>query len=74
MLHQHLVADSLKHSEREIPRMLSRNGVTDVIIIRAGERVGNMFMLLCAIHTKDGCEIVRKGLHAKNISLTAFKD
>ena len=40
----------------------------------ASERVGNMFMLLCVIHTKDGQAIFCGGLNAEVISLTAFKD
>ena len=35
----------------------------------ASEHVGNMFMLLCAIHTKDGSEILREGLGAEGIAL-----
>ncbi len=59
MLHQNLVVASLKQSERDIPRMSSRNGVTDGTKMTASERVGNMFILLCAIHTKDGRESFR---------------
>ena len=54
VLHQNLVAESLKQSERDMPRMLSGNGVTDGTNMTASERVGKMFMFLCAIHTKDG--------------------
>jgi hypothetical protein len=54
--------------------MSSRNGVTDGTKMTASERVGNMFILLCAIHTKDGSKIFREGLKAYCISLTAFKD
>ncbi len=54
MLHQNLVVASLKQSERDIPRMSSRNGVTDGTKMAASERVGKIFILLCAIHTKDG--------------------
>ncbi len=48
MLHQNLVETSLKQSERDIPRMSARNGVTDGTKMTASERVGNMFILLCA--------------------------
>ena len=74
MLHQNLVAESLKQSERDLPRMSLRNGVTDGTIMTASECVGNMCMLLCAIYTKDGREICRDGLGAEGISLSAFKD
>ena len=40
----------------------------------ASERVGNMFMLLCVTHTKDGHGIFRKGLDELGISLSAFKN
>ena len=65
---------SLKQSEHDMPIMLSRNGVTDGTKMTLSELVGNMFMLLCAIHTKDGSEIFRDGLGAEGISLSAFKD
>jgi hypothetical protein len=48
VLHQNLVVESLKQSERDIPRMSLRNGVTDGTKMTASERVGNMFILLCA--------------------------
>ena len=40
----------------------------------ASERVGNMFILLCAIHTKDGCGIFLEGLKGYRIAQTAFTD
>ena len=54
--------------------MSLRNSVTDGTKMTASERVGNMFILLCAIHTKDGREIFRLGLKAYGILLTAFTD
>jgi len=57
-----------------MPRMLSHNGVTDGTKMTASECVGNMFMLLCAIHTKYGREIFCDGLNAEGISLSAFKN
>ncbi len=56
-----------------MPRISSHNGVTDGTKMTASERVGNMFMLLCVSHTKDGREIFCKGLNAEGISLSAFK-
>ena len=49
MLHQNLVAESLKQSERAMPRMSLHNGVKDGTKMTASERVGNMFMLLCPL-------------------------
>ncbi len=40
----------------------------------ASERVGNMFMLLCVIHNKDGRGIFRNGLNELGIALSAFKN
>ena len=52
VLHQNLVETSLKQSERDIPRMSSRNGVTDGTKMTASKRVGNMFILLCVIYQR----------------------
>jgi hypothetical protein len=49
VLHQNLVAGSSKESESDMPRMSSRNSVTDGTKMTASERVGKMFMLLCEI-------------------------
>ena len=73
ILHQNLVADASRQSERDLPRMSSRNGVTDGTKMSASERVGNMFVLLCTLYTQDGFEIFRDGLRAKGISLRAMK-
>ena len=74
VLHQNLVTESLKQSERDVPRMSSRNGVTDGTKMTASERVGNMFMLLCASHTKDGRGILHNGLNELDIALSSFKN
>ena len=57
-----------------MPRMSSCNGVTDGTKMTTNEHVGNMFMLLCAIHTIDGHDILREGLGAEGISLSAITD
>jgi hypothetical protein len=74
VLHHNLVTESLKQSERDMPRMSLRNGVTDETKMTASERVGNMFMLLCVIHTKDGREFFHNGLNELDIALSAFKN
>ena len=56
-----------------MPRILSRNGVTDGTNMTASKRVGNMFMLLCVSHNKDGRGISRKGMAELGISHSAFK-
>ena len=74
VLHHNLVTESLKQSERDMPRMSSRNGVTDGTKMTASERVGNMFILLCVSHTKDGRGILNSGLNELGIALSAFKN
>jgi len=74
VLHHNLVTESLKQSERDMPRMSSRNGVTDGTKMTASERVGNMFILLCVSHTKDGRGILNNGLNELGIALSAFKN
>jgi hypothetical protein len=69
VLHHNLVHDATRQSERDLPRMSARNGVTDGTKMSASERVGNMFMLLCAIHTNDGASLFEDGL--KNINIAA---
>jgi hypothetical protein len=74
VLHHNLVTESLKQSERDMPRMSSRISVTDGTKMTASERVGNMFMLLCVSYTKDGRGIFSNGLNELGIALSAFKD
>ena len=64
----------LKQSERDMTRMSSRNCVTDGTKMTASERVGNMFILLCVSHTKDGRGILNNGLNELGIALSAFKN
>lgn len=56
VLHQILVKDTSLQSKQDIPRTLDRNGVTDGTKMSASERVGNIFLLMVALHTNtDGC-------------------
>jgi hypothetical protein len=72
-LHQNMVRDALTQSERDMPRMSDRNGVTDGTKMSASERVGNIFMLLCAMHTQDGISIFEDGCFASSLSLENMK-
>ena len=74
VLHQNLVADSSRQSDRDMPRMSSRNGVTDGTKMSASERVGNMFLILCLLHTQDGKQLFADGLDDIGVSLRAIKD
>ncbi len=51
-LHQCIVSDAQRQSERDFPRMPIRNGITDGTKMCGSERVGNCFVLLCAVHTQ----------------------
>ena len=70
ILHQNLVKDCLLQSEQDIPRTSDRNGVTDGTKMSASERVGNIFLLLCAIHTRHGKAIFADGCEESRISLS----
>ena len=54
--------------------MSTRNGVTDGTKMLASEHVGNMFMLLCAIHTNDGASLFDDGLENINIATDQLAD
>ncbi len=72
-LHQNMVRDALTQSERDMPHMSDQNGVIDGTKMSASERVGNMFMLLCAMHTHDGITIFEPGCFASSLSLEDMK-
>jgi len=72
-LHQNMVRDALSQSERDMPRMSDRNGIMDGTKMSASERVGNMFILLCAIHTHAGTELFRSGCMVCDVSLDEMK-
>ncbi len=57
-----------------MPWMSSRNGVTDGTKMSANECVGNMFLILCLLHTNDGKQLFADGLEDIGISLHAIKD
>jgi hypothetical protein len=72
-LHQNMVRDALLQSERDMPRMSDRNGVTDGTKMSASERVGNIFILLCAMHTRDGEHLFADGCTEADVSLEEMK-
>lgn len=73
VLHQNLVHDKSLQSEQDIPRTSDRNGITDGTKMSASERVGNMFLLLCALHTEQGKEIFADGCSVSRVSLEQMK-
>ena len=53
--------------------MSSHAGVTDGTKISAIEYVGNMFLILCLMHTHDGRQLFTDGLDDIGIALRAIK-
>ncbi len=74
ILHQNIVKWAALQSEQDMPRTSDRNGITDGTKMSASERVGNMFVLLCAMHTDVGKEIFSDGCQMSRISLQQIKD
>ena len=72
-LHHNMVHDALLQSERDMPRMSDRNGVTDGTKMSASERVGNIFILLCAMHSADGEMLFVDGCNEADVSFEAMK-
>ena len=52
-----------------MPRMSIRNGITDGTKMCGSERVGNCFILLCALYTSQGKTLLSAGL-ARNTKIT----
>ena len=73
-LHQHLVNDARRQSDRDFPRMTIRNGATDGTKLSATERLGNLFGMLCVAHTTEGIAVLRPGWSSNNIGHAAFRD
>jgi hypothetical protein len=73
ILHQNMVRDALTQSEKDMPRMSDRNGVTDGTKMSASERVGNIFILLCAMHTHDGTQLFCNGCHISGVRYEDMK-
>ena len=73
-LHQHLVNDGARQSERDFPRMSVRTGVLDGTKMSATERLGNMMILMCLAHTTTGINLLRRGWSKNNIGHQEFRD
>ena len=73
-LHRCLVMDAQRQSEREMPRMSIRNGITDGTKMCGSERVGNYFILLCAVNTHQGRALLGPHLSKKKISFFKFRN
>ena len=68
-LHRSLVLDAQRQSEKDIPRMSVRNGITDGTKMAGSERVGNCFILLCVMHTARGIQLTKLEMSQRQIPL-----
>ena len=68
-LHRSLVQDAQRQSEKDVPRMSVRNGITDGTKMAGSERVGNCFILLCVMHTARGIELTKLEMANQRITL-----
>ena len=73
-LHQQLVCDTIRNGEKDLLRMSTRNGITDGTKMTASERIGNVFILLCATFTKDGIDMFSAGLSEGGLTVRQFQD
>ena len=53
-------------SERDFPRGLICNDIIDGTKIQSSERKGNLFCLLCIVHTTDGINAIVYGVWHRN--------
>jgi hypothetical protein len=52
-----------------MPRASERNNPTENTKMTASERVGNMLLLLCAVHTVTGAALFREKLEERNLTI-----
>ena len=57
-----------------MPRTSDCNGITDGTKMSASEHVGNIFVLLCAMHTDKGKGLFIEGCQASGITMQQLKD
>ena len=73
-LHQMLVIDAGRQSERDFPRMSLRNGALDGTKLTATERIGILFKLLCVTYTATGVKLLKPGWNQNNITAKEFRN
>jgi hypothetical protein len=74
ILHQNIVQCAGVQSERNMPRTSDHNGITDGTKMSASKRVGNIFVLLCAMYTDKGKGLFVEGCQASGITMQQLKD
>ena len=73
MLHQNMVRDSTRQSERDEPRKSTRAGFCDGSKMTAMERVGNLHELLVLSYAQSGYDIIKPILSDHRISIMKWK-
>lgn len=71
-LHQKLVHDASRQSEKDLPRMSSRNGAFDGTKMTANEIMGCAAVIAVAANTVQGRNILKPGLESRNIKMVDF--
>jgi len=72
VLHNQVVADFARQSDRSFPRRSSRNGPLDGTKMGATERRGNLFAFIIAITTKQGGTLMTNNLKKHKIPYGPF--
>ena len=73
-LHQHVALELRRQSERDIPRTSNRYGFMDMTRLTGRERMGNLFVCLVLLHTRQGKTFMKPFLERAAISHTEFVD
>jgi hypothetical protein len=62
---QHILISNLikRQSEHDFPRGTMRNGLIDGTKWQSSKRKGNLFQLLCIVHTTNGSCVMKRSLH-----------
>ena len=74
MLHQNMVHDSTRQSERDEPRNSYRACLCNGTKMTAMERIGNLHELLVLTYTQSGCDIIKPILRKHRITISKWRD
>ena len=74
MLHQNMVHNSTRQSERDEPRKSHRAVLCDGTKMTAMERVGNLHELLVLSSTQSGYDIIKPILRDHRIAISKWRD
>ena len=74
MLHQNMVHDSARQSERDEPRKSHCAGLCDGTKMTAMKRIGNLHNLLVLSYTQSGCDIIKPILRKHRIAISKWRE